>query len=665
MSQKTAIKSNLVSNITSNLVKFWQISIIFLLLLIIVGIVEVFWIGNIHGLSAEPQWEVFLINLLETIKWGLYAVGVFFLVQGILGLVFPKISYTLYRTLLSLLIIGQIGLIFYFSQALVPLGADLFTYSFNDLLETVQAAGALNAFSLIAFPTAILFVYWLLGLGKFINFKLKALLSISLASYVLLAILLFVPISRPQGFSSLEANLSENKSLFFYEEAYEYFSTSRNIYFDFYLAPEMDENALVQKEFIDPTYPFLHLNNYPDYLGPFFDSFDKKPDLVFIIVEGLGKAYSGKNAYLGSWTPFLDSLANKSLYWENMLSTTGRTFGVLPGLFGSLPFGENGFMEVDPYPRHNTLISLLNDNGYEVNYFSGFDSKFENAREFLQYQGLDLLIDEDDFDSDFQKSPASAAGFSWGYADKEAFQNGIRKLPNSDSPQLNIFQTASMHSPFLVPDQELYLDKVKGNLESLNVDAGYDLNKYENELASVLYGDDALKEFFKEYLKLEKAENTIFFITGDHRLPEIPMSTKIDRFHVPFLIYSPKLKRAKSMAAVNTHLEVSPSILAFLETNFEIDLPDSVAWRGSVLDTAAAFQSKISHALKRNKYQFGDYIDGTYFMSDDEVFEVMESLYLEPISEIETLDKLKAMFDDYNGKDSYAMKNNAILPEEN
>ncbi|WP_186757786.1 LTA synthase family protein [Echinicola salinicaeni] len=665
MSQKTVIKSNLVGNITSNLIKFWQISIIFLLLLIFVGSIEVFLIGNIHGLSTEPQWKVLFINLLETIKWGLYAVGVFFLVHGMLGLVFPKTSYTVYRIILSLLIIAQIGLVFYFSQALVPLGADLFTYSFNDLLETVKAAGAFNMGNLIAGILAAVFIYYLLGLGDFIKFKLKALFFISLASYLLLAILLMVPTSKPQGFSSLESNLAENKSLFFYEEAYEYFSNSRNIYFDFYLAPEKDENALVQKEFIDPAYPFLHLNNYPDYLGPFFDEFEEKPDLVFIIVEGLGKAYSGKNAYLGSWTPFLDSLANNSLYWENMLSTTGRTFGVLPGLFGSLPYGENGFMEATPYPRHHTLMSILKENGYEINFFSGFDSKFENAGTFLQYQGTDLLIDEDDFDDDFEKAPASAAGFTWGYADKEAFQNGIRKLPDSGVPQVNIFQTASMHSPFLVPDQEYYSNKVRQHLKGLDVDAGYDLLKYENELASVLYGDDALREFFKEYLKLEKAENTIFFITGDHRLPEIPMSTKIDRFHVPFLIYSHKLKTAKSMAAVNTHLEIGPSVLAFMEENYGINIPDTVAWRGNVLDTAAVFQSKLSHALKRNKYQFGDYIDGTFYMSDNELYEIMESMYLEPITEIESLDMLKAKFEDYKGKDEYVMKNNALLPEMN
>jgi phosphoglycerol transferase MdoB-like AlkP superfamily enzyme len=67
------------------------------------------------------------------------------------------------------------------------------------------------------------------------------------------------------------------------------------------------------------------------------------PNLVFIIVEGLGRNFSGPGARLGSFTPFLDELAGRSLYFENFLSGQGRTFGVLTTVFGSLPFGETAW----------------------------------------------------------------------------------------------------------------------------------------------------------------------------------------------------------------------------------------------------------------------------------------------------------------------------------
>jgi len=57
----------------------------------------------------------------------------------------------------------------------------------------------------------------------------------------------------------------------------------------------------------------------------------------------------GEGAEYGGFTPYLDSLTTKSLYWENFLSNTGRTFGVLPSLLGSLPFGKSGFMELEDF----------------------------------------------------------------------------------------------------------------------------------------------------------------------------------------------------------------------------------------------------------------------------------------------------------------------------
>lgn len=71
----------------------------------------------------------------------------------------------------------------------------------------------------------------------------------------------------------------------------------------------------------DPRHPFLHEERTPDTLGPLFDKrAGTPPNLVFIIVEGLGRSFSGPGARLGSFTPFLDELAGRSLYFENFLA---------------------------------------------------------------------------------------------------------------------------------------------------------------------------------------------------------------------------------------------------------------------------------------------------------------------------------------------------------
>src|SRR5207244_551693 len=80
--------------------------------------------------------------------------------------------------------------------------------------------------------------------------------------------------------------------------------------------------------------------------------------VVFLGVEGLGRAFSGPNAYLGSFTPFLDELAGQSLYFENFLASQGRTFASLPSILGSLPFAEQGFNSFGSrMPKSLTLLS--------------------------------------------------------------------------------------------------------------------------------------------------------------------------------------------------------------------------------------------------------------------------------------------------------------------
>src|SRR5690606_24887010 len=69
-------------------------------------------------------------------------------------------------------------------------------------------------------------------------------------------------------------------------------------------------------------YPFLRKEDTKDFLGNYLAASESTPNLVILIVEGLGHAYSSSNGYIGNFTPFLNSLKEKSLYWENCLSSS-------------------------------------------------------------------------------------------------------------------------------------------------------------------------------------------------------------------------------------------------------------------------------------------------------------------------------------------------------
>lgn len=440
MSQEAEIRSDLLINIQNTLIKFWKIGIPFLVLMLILRIAEVTWVFSSHQIDKNPYLTI-IEGLLFDLEWVFYLLGVLLFIHFILDSILPKISRIFLLINLSLLVILQGGLMFYFTKMLLPLGEDLYAYSASDIIATVQASGELNAINISAIIFLFALITYLISLGRKINISSKSSLYLTVICYLYLIIFNLIPQESTGSVSELDRNLKVNKSYYLYNQSYNHFSSGNYMYFDFFLSPQ-GRNTLVEKNFVSTDYPFLHENNYPDVLGPFFYEFDTLPDIVFVLLESIGKAYSGKDAYLSSFTPFLDSLENHSMYWKNNLSTTGRTFGVLTSTFGSLPFAKNGFMELAPnLPKHLSLLSLLKYNGYHINYHIGADRAFDNVGTFLNYQHVDRVLDVSSFDTDFDLTPTNT-GFSWGFPDDAMFKNGMRKmLLNLKKPQLSIFQT--------------------------------------------------------------------------------------------------------------------------------------------------------------------------------------------------------------------------------
>ncbi|NQU54824.1 MAG: LTA synthase family protein, partial [Bacteroidetes bacterium] len=382
----------------------------------------------------------------------------------------------------------------------------------------------------------------------------------------------------------------------------------------------------------------------------------------------LGRAYSGEGAYLGSFTPFLDSLMRESLYWENCLSTSGRTFQVLPSTLASLPFGDHGFTDMgNEMPDHLSLISILKkEAGYSSTFVYGGDAGFDKMDIFLQRQGIDQIIDVENFGADYTKLPASESGFAWGYGDKEIFRRYIEdwKL-NQNKPRVDAMLTLAMHSPFKVPDQLNYNRKFEERLIGLDLsDKTKSFNRnYVKQFASILYFDEAFRYFFNEIKKLPAFKNTIFVITGDHRMPEIPISTQIDRFHVPLVIYSPMLKKTKKFSSVVTHFDLTPSILALLNERNNISRPTLASWIGHGLDNSASFRNLNTYVLMRNKNEIMDILDSKRMFSNNTLHQLYPNMNIEPIDESDIQEEMKIEMENFIRKNYHVSHNNKLIPD--
>jgi phosphoglycerol transferase MdoB-like AlkP superfamily enzyme len=566
----------------------------------------------------------------------------------------------------SIVLIVYEVLIKYFATATVPLGSDLFGYTLKEIKTTVSGGLTIDLISILLFIVPITFFWATLTFQYARKSMSVAYAFLLLGTGVVLTLTVSGLPARTSFASEFSYNLAVNKMMYFAGDtvAYFYRSARGNRYA---AAPGSEsgqpDKARISKE-LSSIYPFLRSDDTRDVLGEFFNvDPTMPPNLVFILVEGLGKAFSGPNAYLGSFTPFLDKLAGKSLYWENFLASQGRTFAALPSILASLPFAEHGFNDLGKrMPRHLSLMSILKHNGYRIKFYMGSDPDFDNERLFLQRQGVDVMIGIDDYGNKYTKNPES----SWGYPDRELIRKAL-EMDGRDSkqPYFSFVQTESMHTSYSIPDQQEYIKRFEERMDQLGFDEAQKERHrtYENIYSTIMYTDEALRFFFEQYSKLPAYRNTIFVITGDHRLPEIPMSTKIDRFHVPLIIFSPMLKRTAQIESISSHLDIAPSLLAFLKKNYHLDTPTIVTWVGTGLDTDTSFRNIHHYPLKHTKTNLIDYISGMYFLDQDVLFSIGKYMDLEPIQDDGKKDELMTEFDHYKSQNDRFARELKLIPD--
>ena len=315
-------------------------------------------------------------------------------------------------------------------------------------------------------------------------------------------------------------------------------------------------------------------------------------------------------------------------------------------------------------PKHLSILNLLQKNGYHTSFYYGGDSHFDNMDVFLKKNSIGSLNDEKTFPPGYAKMPAQN-GFTWGYGDKELFRRYFETKNNAAQPYLSVVLTVSTHNPFLNNEQDVYLQKFENRMTQLGFsdDIKKQDRNYDKQYASILYTDDAVRNFINEYKKRPDFANTVFLITGDHRMPEIPMSTKIDRYHIPLIIYSPLLKRTARFSSVSTHFDITPSLLAWLKKSYQLQLPDTVSWMGSGLDTNRQFRNIHAYPIMQTKTEMVDFVMGNYLLNGNDLFKVNGNMDLSPATNPTKINELKAAFNRYKNKNAVFLQTTKMVPD--
>ena len=661
--------------------RYFKLNLAFILAPLIIRVAEIIYLSIFYSISDNS----YLLELrgLGTDLLFFFTVSLVLAVPFfILALWKKKVGETFFITIMLLVYIFYLSLVKYFITTLIPLDQVLFAYTSEEIIKIVLSSTRFDPIGIV--------IYFFLMVSPFLILFLTRKRKAGRVSLIIFATLCFLsPIVLPfiipvrnNYEKDFDYYLAENKLYYALRKCSRYIKLQRTKHVSTLLSinaeiPQIGqairEASLEYQQsnsdliYLNPAFPFLRQDNTQDILGEYFEFNESKPNFVFIIVESLTPSFFGHAPWFGSYMPFLDSLIEKSLYWENCLATSERTFGVLPSFFGSLPYSDGAFLDIGrKMPNHFSLLRYLKKNGYYSHFFYGGDPKFTNYDAFLLRQGVDYILKY--YGDEYGSHIVFDEWFRWGYPDGDMFERSFDVIDSFPaSPLADIYLTLSMHSPFTPPNKMEYLDKFNKRVEQLGVSQKKKLTarKLKHIFSTILYTDDMLRLFFMEYQKRPDFQNTIFIITGDHAMPELHTSYKslVEKYHVPLIIYSHMIKDPASFNTIISHLDIAPTILAMLNSTEWIQTNPFCHWLGSGLDTISSDESNISISFAFNNMEEVEFLSGDYFISYNKLYHRDSSMNFSRIDNPQILAEMKRKHKNYLALSQHIVENNALVPD--
>ena len=619
-----------------------------------------------HSVEGLAIWK--LVGLLNDLSFTCLILAIYFPVHFIFSKINIKLTDGVSAIFFSSVFIFGLCLSFYFKDALIPLRIEnLKGMSSQQVTDIIQIYG-FSFWHLLFLIPIVLIVFILVRKASGMNSKKLHFIVWPLATICLVWTIFLNDYSSK---SDIAQDLQVNKTSYFISSWLNYKSQNADF--------KQDEVEAALKEFyalndISKTtyrhYPFFDEKRSENHLGQYFIERDSAPNIVFIIVESLGRQFSGPDAKLGSFTPFIDSLANEGLYWGNCLSNAERTFGALPNLMAGVPEGDRGFLNLrSSMPDHLSLPLLLSEhNDYQTNFFCGALKTFDYMNEYLMFQKFKGIYGESDFEKnnelrDLEYEDGHSEKFNWGAEDRKVFEESMHKF--NESPFFNLYLTTSFHEPFAFENLTYYIDLASKKIDALNPENKSDYLSELETFGALMYTDASVKRCIELYAERDDFENTIFVIVGDHSIKFMSDDSRLEKYNVPLLIYSPLLKSSAEFKNVVCHKDVPAALQSLLRDNFQLKLPEFSISQSNNLKTKVKFESEGNYALMYADKRLENILYKDLFIADEQLFKLVEKEHLMLLEGYEGPEKeeLKRRLSNYKYLSNYVCSENRYLPE--
>lgn len=264
-------------------------------------------------------------------------------------------------------------------------------------------------------------------------------------------------------------------------------------------------------------------------------------NVVILIIESFGQEYM-EYGYM----PFLQSLREKSLWFEHSFSNGRKSIDAMPSILSGIPmFIEPYFVTHYATNDVSSIAEELKNKGYHTSFFHGAPNGSMGFQAFARSTGWDEYYGKDEYDNDDDFDGM------WAIWDEPFLQFFANKLNEFKEPFASALFTASSHHPFKVPKK----------YESRFTDEGG-----HPILKCIRYTDLALQRFFEKAEKSSWYNNTLFVITADHTNAALhdEFLTDAGLYRVPIIFYLPggELKGRSDKIAQQT--DIMPTVLGIL-----------------------------------------------------------------------------------------------------
>jgi len=285
-----------------------------------------------------------------------------------------------------------------------------------------------------------------------------------------------------------------------------------------------------------------------------------RANVVLVIMESMSGRFMGHFGNTQNLTPNLDSLADRSLFFDRMYSSGYHTSaGVYASLFSYPNLLNHHPLNEAIIPEYTGIANTLRHEGHQTVYFTTHDPMFDNIGGFLRSNGFERIISEQDY-------PSSEVKSTLGVPDHFMFYHAItvlNELHAKGRPFLGVLLTASNHDPHIIPEEA----------------AGFKPHTRHSGTQIVEYADWAIGRFLKQASLQPWFDSTIFVFIADHgaRVEASAYDLSLQYFNVPMMIYSPLLVKPGRCSKIAQQVDLFPTLMGimnipYVNNTFGIDL---------------------------------------------------------------------------------------------